>query len=491
MAGASGVRLAGDDYQHLIAWWYLLELMLPWRRLESVAIEDADAGHVDDVTLEYEAEAATPDRFLQVKYHVDHREEYSTEALVKSRNGGRSLLQKFFSTWRDLRDRRRRPFELRLVSNWGWDTKDALGKVVRGRDGAVSEAFFSAPPDSPVGQARERWRAHLALADEEELRAFVGTLRFGVDFKDRAALEESVEERMHNLGLRGDCDALLVGVGIVRGLVQTERRRLRRADVEALIAKNRLKLPPGEEPAATVYLSTIEEQRFDFPPDLHLDWRRYFEGGEEKKGHGVLDPASWNEAMLPELLRLKKDLNESSPARLIRARGLARLSAWFAFGYVFSDVARYVIEVDQQGELWRTDAAPSSLAVVEVAHRRIRGGDPQTVAVGVSVSGDLSAEVLRDVKETRSAGSVLFLAPDRELGRGCLASAGDAVALARHAKERMRVFARERGARRVRLYYFGPLSGACFLGHQMNAVAREIQVMEDQQPGYAPSFLLT
>ncbi|HZF11314.1 MAG TPA: hypothetical protein VFE33_21180 [Thermoanaerobaculia bacterium] len=55
----------------------------------------------------------------------------------------------------------------------------------------------------------------------------------------------------------------------------------------------------------------------------------------------------------------------------------------------------------------------------------------------------------------------------------------------------MRAFAREHEARRLLFYYYGPLSGACFLGHQLNAVAREIQVMEDQQPGYAPSFLLT
>ncbi len=489
MASPSGVRQAGDDYQHLLAWWYLLELMLPGRRLESVSIENAGAGFVDDITLEYEAGAKKPDLFIQVKYHVDHREQYGTDELLASKDGGRSLLQKFFSTWRNLRDVCERPFELRLVSNWA--AGGALGEVVGGRDGAISEKFFSASPGSRIGEVRERWRKHLAPTEEAEFRAFVGVLRFSLAFENVAELRERVGERMEYLGLRGDDDAIVVGVDVVRQHVQTSRDALRKVDVERLIAERGLRFPQGEKPAATVYLSTIEEQRFDFPPDLHLDWRQYFAGGEEKKGHQVLDPASWNEEMLPDLLRLKKYLNETSAARLIRARGLARLSAWFAFGYAFPDVARYVIEVDQQGELWRTDAGPSSLAVVEASRRRIPGGDPETVAVGVSVSGDLSADVLKDLKATRAAGSVLFLAPDRELGRGCLVSAGDAVALARGAKERMRVFAREKDARRLQLYYFGPLSGACFLGHQMNAVAREIQVMEDQQPGYAPSFLLT
>jgi SMODS-associated and fused to various effectors sensor domain len=75
--------------------------------------------------------------------------------------------------------------------------------------------------------------------------------------------------------------------------------------------------------------------------------------------------------------------------------------------------------------------------------------------------------------------------------RGLPPAAGDVTAFARGAKERMQRFVRERGARRLLLFYFGPLSGACFLGHQLNAVARQIQIMEDQDPDYAPAFLLT
>jgi hypothetical protein len=54
----------------------------------------------------------------------------------------------------------------------------------------------------------------------------------------------------------------------------------------------------------------------------------------------------------------------------------------------------------------------------------------------------------------------------------------------------LRSFTKRWGATRLLLYYFGPLSGACFIGHQLNAICREVQIMEDQQPGYAPAFLL-
>lgn len=37
---------------------------------------------------------------------------------------------------------------------------------------------------------------------------------------------------------------------------------------------------------------------------------------------------------------------------------------------------------------------------------------------------------------------------------------------------------------------FRPLSGACFIGHKVSAVCREIVIMERTEPTYAPSFVL-
>jgi hypothetical protein len=156
-----------------------------------------------------------------------------------------------------------------------------------------------------------------------------------------------------------------------------------------------------------------------------------------------------------------------------------------------TDVARYTVEVDQQGKLWRTDEPPSGLTVLEYAREQIATGDPSAVAVGISVTGELEGDVRAHLEATHTARAILFLRPDRDLGRDCFRSAADVAAFARGAKERIRAFVKEHGARRLLLFYFGPLSGACFLGHQLNAVAREVLVMEDQQPGYDPAFLLT
>jgi hypothetical protein len=489
MANQVAARLAGDDYQHLLAWERILRLLMPRHRVESVTVEDPDAGAVDDVTSRHEAGAAEADEFLQVKYHVDHRSEYSTAVMLEKKTAGAtSLLQKFYRSWRMLSGTGR-VVELRLISNWTWDAADAVKRCISGQNNALTDEFFSSSAASAVGKAREEWRAHLQV-DAGEFEAFARTLRFRLGFDCSDELETHVAERMAFLGLKHDVAALLVGVGIVRTLVKAGSAPVDKAKLKELLDTYDLRAAP-EEAATTIYLSTVKQQQFELPPEFLLDWRAYFEGSDNKRGHRVLDPVSWNDQMLPELVRLEADLNARGAPRLIRARGLARLSAWFAFGHTFSEVARFIIEVDQQGNLWRTDAQPSTLQVIEEARETIPNGAAAAVAVGISVTGPLTDDVRTHVRASASAHELLLLRPDRDLGPGCFQSAADVTAFARSAKERIRAFVKEHGATRLLLFYFGPLSGACFLGHQLNAVAREIQIMEDQQPGYAPSFLLT
>jgi hypothetical protein len=173
------------------------------------------------------------------------------------------------------------------------------------------------------------------------------------------------------------------------------------------------------------------------------------------------------------------------------------LSAWFAFGFTFSDVARYTIEVDQNGQLWRTDAHASPNFDLIFTNDNgspegeILDGEGSTVAVGISVTGSLDSDVRSFLtNREEKVAALLLIQPERGLGRECLRNASDVVAIADGMKNSIRAFVKKWNATRLLLFYFGPLSGACFIGHRLNAVCREIQIMEDQQPGYAPSFLL-
>ena len=498
MANQVSARLKGDDYQHLYAWQFVLELLMPKKRVQLVTIEDALAGSMDDVTVQHETKALEPDKFHQVKYHVDQRDMYSSDFIITPlKSGEASLLGKFWSSWKLLQSQNpHRPIELYLVSNWTWDPQDKLRAFIDGHDNSIKQEFLTSRPRTDVGKIRNKWQTALE-ANDIDFNNFISSLRFRLGFDCAQELEKRVEERMDALHLHSDINALLIATGIVREWVKTKVQALSCKDVKETLQKHKLYLPEEREKSVTIYLTTIKTQKFDIVPDHIIDWRNYFDGEPNKRGHQLKNPADWNKALLPELQSLEAQVNNETEYRLIRARGLSRLSAWFAFGHCFSSVARYTIEVDQNGDLWRTDAiATPDFQIVATSENHlpdgeILDGEGDTVAVGISVTGLIDDDVrLYLSKRKEKVASLLLIRPDRNLDRECLKSAEDVVAFADRAKEVTRSFAKRWNAHRLLVFYWGPLSGACFLGHRFNAVCPEIQIMEDQQPGYAPSFIL-
>lgn len=495
-------RLNGDEYQHLYSWWRILCLLRNWDHVSRIRVEDPDAGSIDDVTVHYDLDSNKPDEcahyFYQVKYHQNQEHHYSAAKLMECTENHRSLLRKFFDTWKSLQATHAgHQVRLYLVSNWSWSQEtDKVGSCLDNYEGRLSEKFFRAGPRSNIGQARRQWREHLGTSPEV-FEAFARTLYFQLGEGTFRQLEERVGERMEHVGLKHDHAALAAASKIVRDWIRADQGDINVDILKRVLKEWDLYLPPSGEQCVTVHLNTIADGAFDLvKPDFILDWRKYFEGRPDRKGHQLKNPANWDKKLLPELRSVLTDVRNTTNCRLVRARGLARLSAWFAFGYTFSEVAGYTIEVQQQEELWRTDAPPSQ--DFHVVARTPADGEPITgtgvaVACGVSVTGllddDVRAHLRSDSCEPIAA--LLLLGPERDLGRACLRSAGDAVALARGVKRILRPFVKRWRAERLLLYYFGPLSGACFIGHQLNAVCREVLIMEDQQPGYALSFSLS
>jgi hypothetical protein len=190
--------------------------------------------------------------------------------------------------------------------------------------------------------------------------------------------------------------------------------------------------------------------------------------------------------MLPELLRTRDEMSSKIGARLLRVAGKARLSAWFAIGWTFSPVAGWALEVDQNGAWWRNDAAESA-DVELVAALEDAKGPADVLAVGVSLTGDLSADVRQYLAEIgEPAGKILFVQTNLGLGK-TIRGPGDLTKLAHLLRDQMRGALGRRPAR-ILLFYMGPLAGAAFVGAALNAIAAEVQIYEDQLSGYAPSF---
>lgn len=490
MAKQVAAILSGLDYQHLYSWFHVLELMKPRMQVTRVRVEDEDAVSADDVTVRHADGSGAPDRFYQIKYHVSQAGHYSTDYLIERKGNESSLLQKLFRSWKTLRAvEPPRLFEIQLISNWGWDTSDKIKPCIGGPANALTEDFFTATERMDVGILRKKWRDELG-ASNDEFEAFMRTLRFKLGFECWDEMMLRVSERMDSLGLKSTQTDLIVAAGIVREWIKAGPRDITLDILEEAIGKHNLRLPPDEEPSVHVYLVTIKEQKYDVEPEYVLDWRPQFAGPQTEKGHQLKNPDDWNAVLLPKLRRLEGRINKETSCRLIRARGQARLSAWLAFGHAFSEVNRYTIEVDQFGKHWRTDAEMSPDFALK-SDGEVLSGHGETVAAGISVTGDLAGDVRKDLStQAEKVASLILIQPERPLGRDCIRGAGDVVALAVKVKELVQGFVRRWDATKLLLYYYGPLSGAAFIGYHLNAVCREIQVMENQQPGYAPSFLL-
>jgi hypothetical protein len=167
----------------------------------------------------------------------------------------------------------------------------------------------------------------------------------------------------------------------------------------------------------TISFNSVKPALPDSRADYTIDWCDYFVGDTFKKERQLKDPQAWNNQLLPELEALEARIRQERDAHLIRARGYARLSPWFAFGFVFSKVAGYTIEIDQNSMMWRTDATPSQdfeLAIVNNGgsiEGEILDGEGSSVAVGISISRDLADAVRAFLKSRTDKVAALLLIP--------------------------------------------------------------------------------
>jgi hypothetical protein len=363
---------------------------------------------------------------------------------------------------------------------------------INGENGHLLDTFHSAGAMSKCGKKRKAWQLKHGASDAD-FKDFAGSIAFqlGKNFTDEVKLQ--IGERMELLGMKHDDTALLVAVGIVKDWIKAKQKDITLAMLEEKLKKHDLYQPASSEKSAAVYFITVKGKRFELEPDYILDWQKYFVEVGGKGGHELIDKKGWNNTMLPELAGLEKKINGETGATLIRARGQARLSGWFAFGHTFSAVAGYHIEVDQLGKLWKTDAVPepSFRVISQNGSGDVFSDTHKTVVVGISVTGNLEEDVRNYISANGAVDALLLLKPDRELGPGCFQSAADVVAFTLQVKDQLRAFVKTHKAEKLLLFYFGPLSGACFLGHQLNAVCNEIQIMENVPGGgYTSSFSL-
>ncbi|MEQ1929521.1 MAG: SAVED domain-containing protein [Parvularculaceae bacterium] len=304
--------------------------------------------------------------------------------------------------------------------------------------------------------------------DDRAIELFIARLLSHPDFagKLRAMVQPAYAE-------------LVRRVGASKGVV------LDKTAIESLLlAAVRPALSP--EANVSVWLHNWTKETYEPPADYELDWTAHFDRASRR----VPTPNVWAEDLLPQLDTLRKTIMTAGAARTIQFRGKCALSTGIALGAAFPTVGNWVFEIPQPPaqERWRSDAEPNAEFALQVEIvEGVAGGED--LVVGFNIRGDGRRDVMSFVEASGAApNAFVFLSPPTQ-GAQSIAGAGDAVAMARAARDRLGEILKARGLRKTRLFFFGPFALSVFLGQQLTSIGH-VQLFEYQDPGYVPSCLL-
>jgi hypothetical protein len=487
MGEQSASRLQGDRYQHLYSGYELLRLLDEGSPFEHAFVEHPEAGAADDVTLHARPGAGVASRYVQVKWHVDHRDVYSLEGLAAPPPGaGRSLLHKLFDSWRELR--REGSAEVWLVSNWS--SAEELGRYLQGRDHRLTEDFFDRPPRGSLKRAWASWRRQLGATDEE-LRDFCRDLRLRLGFGGISDLEEQVDDRLGRLGLRMGSGPRAVFLDGIRRWIEEGggKKRVTRESLLDFLRAGGLIAAKEEVPPVSLWVHAWARRAWERPPTVELDWTRHF----DRDTRGLPGEDVWKGQLRPELVAARQRLAERPDGAFIDFRGKVPLSVALAVGFHFPETAGYRFRAEQptRGEtfLWRSDAGASARGL-RVTERPGAAGGKALLTV-LQLTGDARTDVERfEAAHPGLFRAVLTLEPEGGPGDGAVTSAADAVAFAVQAREHLRRARLEHRADSTHLILYAPATCCLFLGQRLNAVGPVVAYERTASGGYVPFLTL-
>lgn len=477
---ARAAALRGDDYQHVVGLYQVCRMLVD-EGIESVSIEDAAGGAFDDVVVRMRTTTGRPHEYIQVKSSNHRNAVVNEEWLLKATTPtGKSPLQRFYNTWRDL-VRRGEPFTLTLLTNRNYDHDDpVLGLIDNAADKIARISLDRVGPRTDTGKALQRWADSVGI-DLDKLKDFLTDVSF-VHGESERSWEDRCRPLMRNAGLRDDDHAVAVGRVMVRGWVTAGRGPQTRNDVRAQVTEKDLLARSG---TLVLAVHAIDRARLPELPNVTVDVVDLYPDIDPFQRRQLIDSTGWQAVVLPKLVGAKAELGEFR-SRRVHVVGHMRLPMYFAVGRTLPDVAGWVLSVDQRGVHWSTDAKREAATVVALVDEQI--AEEGDLAVAIALTQDPTDEVMSYLGGSEvPIRRVLVLSTVGGPSQAAVTGSGSAAAWASQARERIRAAVRDAGATKVHLFMAAPAGSALFLGHQWNMVPTTT-VYEHQMPGYVPTM---
>lgn len=455
MPSATGVRIAGDDYQWLHAWRTCMEIVHEQATGNTdnpgiaVGIEEPGVGNGDDVVRH---RTQPPHAYMQVKYAVDNRTPVGLTYLDDQK-----ILRKLVATHQSL-TASGTPVEMRLVTNRLPDPNELLLKDRSGRDGRLLPRAAQGGPQSDRAKARAAW-ATAAGTDEQTLLTFLETFHLDIAY-DTDRLHQAVSLLMTANGLRSDQAAITLGTSWIQQEVIAGHRRLSLDDITGAI--DNLHLRTGE-PWHTISIATVDHDPLAHQATVAIDWVDRIEGDNPFKKVVPAPPATWND-LGTDIQGLRQAIGHH---RRVLITGYFRQATGFYTGSQLRAVYGYHIGHKQRDQLWTSDASTSTYDLTTTT-RSV--GDGPDLALIVNVSADATPAVNQWLaNQALPIGTVLTMTPTSGTGPNGVPSPEAAQSLAIAIRDVARNNAPRDG--HVHLFLAGPLGLSLFLGHNWNRIA--------------------
>lgn len=477
---ASGARLAGDDLQHLIGWYWSLKMLRPELNVESVTLETLGAGNLDD--LEVRASTGEPPEFWQVKATTAATGPVTSGWLMAPLGStGRSLLQRFWASYTDLRAHHG-DVRLVLATNRTLDTDDPVLKC-RGANELLAPALRQKGAKTNARKGLRSWAEHVGVT-EGELLEMMDVLRIRTDVTE-SSFRERVTDITRLIGLRSDEGAILEGVGAVRGWIRASRAPRTRNDVLQVVERLRLRVAPPSGLLVIQALRAVEE----LDATGSIDWIDRFVGDDARSRRGLKDPTAWNGSLLPELrveiASIRKQYDR------VAIRGEARLPIWFAAGSELTEVTGAAVSTVQLGDVWASEAAPAVSPDIVVTDARMFDTGGAELAISIAIADDPTTDAIAYVeREVPAVGSAVTITLATGPNSRSIRDGGEAIALARRLRDEIRGLVRASRPPRLHLFLAMPHGLALMLGHLWDRMP-PTQLYEDLTGSrYQPAFLV-
>ncbi len=449
MPSASGVRIAGDDYQWLHAWRSCLEALHEnltgnaANPIVAVGVEEPGVGNGDDVVLH---RTQPPNTYTQVKYAVDNRTAVNLEYLTTS-----CILRTMYKTYARL-TADGTPVEMRLITNRNADPNDILVTDRDGRDGRLVPRAAQGGPKSDRGKARAAWAAE-AQTDEDHLLDLLAHLHFDIAY-DLDRLRRDVSLLMTASGLRSDPAAVALGVDWVSKQVIAGHRRLTLNGIKSAITN----LQAGS-PWTTISVATIAHDYLADQAAVSIDWVDHMSGTTEWTRVEPAPPATWDD-LTTEIRAIPGRLGTN---KRILVTGQMRQATGFLIGTELRRVKGYEVGIRQRDQLWTGEEPITSNVITHTQEDTTAG---HGTAIIVNVAADAAADTIDWIRESAlPVSKILTITPTAGVGPKAVPDAAAANSIAIAIRDLARRHSRDGD---LHLFLISPLGLAVLLGHHWN-----------------------